>query len=113
MGARYLGGYIGDDISKGGCLKERTDKWERDIRALIKTADNYPQEINVAVAHTVQLEWIFLQRVKKDAGQALTGLERFLQETFLPRIFFGESKTLPPLVGSLSTLPVNIWNGLT
>ena len=30
----------------------------------------------------------------------------FLQETFLPSLFFGKSKTLPPIVGTLSTLSV-------
>ena len=27
-------------------------------------------------------------------------------ETFLPRLFFGKMKTLSPVVGSLSTIPV-------
>ena len=43
-GARYLGGYIGDDESKGGCLKNSMEKWERDIYALSKTADKCPQQ---------------------------------------------------------------------
>ena len=30
-----------------------------------------------------------------------------IQETFLPRIFFGKTKTLSPIVGYLSAMPVN------
>ena len=29
-----------------------------------------------------------------------------IQETFLPCIFFGNTKTLSPIVGALSTMPV-------
>ena len=82
--------FIGDEKSRGDWLKERTKKWDRDIYALRKTADNYPQESYTAVARAVQLEWIFLQRVVKDTGQAFTGLERVLQDNFLPCIYFGK-----------------------
>ena len=35
-GARYLGGYIGDDESKVDWIKKRTEKWERKIHAVTK-----------------------------------------------------------------------------
>ena len=63
MGARYIGGYIGDDESKGDWLKNWTDKWERDIHAIRKTAEKYPQKSYAASARAVQLDWIFLKRV--------------------------------------------------
>ena len=59
------------------------------------------------VTRAVQLQWIFLHRVTKDTVQALTGLEYFLLENFLLRLFFGKCKTLPPIIGALSMLPVN------
>ena len=55
----------------------------------------------------VQLEWVFLQHVTKDMGQAFMGLEKVLWETFLPRLFFGKSKTLQPILGALSAFLVN------
>ena len=54
-GARYLGGYTGDDKTKGGWLKERMEKWEIDIRALIKMAYKYPQESCATMTRGVQL----------------------------------------------------------
>ena len=42
----------------------------------------------------------------KDTGQAFPGMEKSLRENFLPRLFHGKSKTLPPIVGDLSMLPV-------
>ena len=103
--ASYLGGYIGDDVSKVNCIKNWMDKWERDICALRKMADKYPQESHAMATCTVQSGWIFLQYVTKDTGKAFKGLENVPQEIFLPHIFFGKSKTLPPIVGYLSKLP--------
>ena len=85
-GPHCLGGCIGDDVSKGDWLKKRTDKWERYIRALSKTVDKYPHKSYAAVARTVQMEWIFMQRVTKYTGQVFTGMEKFLLVTFLPRL---------------------------
>ena len=41
-GSHYIGGYIGDEESKRDWLKDRTDKWEINIRAVTKTAGKYP-----------------------------------------------------------------------
>ena len=43
MGARYLGGYIGDDKSKQNWLRERTLTWENNINTISETAEKYPQ----------------------------------------------------------------------
>ena len=94
-GARYIGVYIGDYISKGNWIKKRTDKLERDICALRKMADNYPQESSAAVACAVQSEWIFLQRMTNNIGQAFMGLKTFLQETSLPHLLFEKLKPSP------------------
>ena len=40
-------------------------------------------------------------------GTGICRSENFLQETFLPCLFFGKSKALPPIVGYLSLLWVN------
>ena len=98
LGIRY-------NESKGNWLKKRTEKWEREIRAVRETVEKYHQESYSVAALAIQSEWIFLQRVTKDTGQAFAGLETFLRETFLPRLFF-ERSIPPPVVGSLSTLPV-------
>ena len=65
-GKCYLGGYIGDDVSKCDWLKNRTEKWERDINSLSKTADKFPQVSYDFVARAVQPKWIFLKRVMKN-----------------------------------------------
>ena len=95
-GARYLGYYIGGDESKGNWLKDCMEKWERDIRDLRKMADRYPQKSYAAMAHAVQSEWIFMKCVMKDTVQVFKGLEIFMQGNFLPRLFFGKPKILPP-----------------
>ena len=73
MGASYLGGYIGYDESKVDWLKNRTDKWDRNIRVVTKTASKYPQESYTAMYHAILPEWIFLHCVIKDTGRSFEG----------------------------------------
>ena len=103
---RYLGVFFGDDKSNRDWLKYRTPKWEKNICLVTETVGKYPQEITAAVIRAIQSGWIFLQRVTKDMGQAFTGVEKLLRETFLPRLFFVKLKSLQPIVGILSTIPV-------
>ena len=54
MGARYLGGYIGDDESKSDWMRERTLTLEKNIITIRETAGKYPQESYVVVARAIQ-----------------------------------------------------------
>ena len=40
-------------------------------------------------------------------GDAFAGVEKMIQKTFLPRLFFGKSKTLSPIIGTLSKMSLN------
>ena len=59
-GAHYLGGYIGDDNTKRGWLKERMYMWERKICMIRETTVKYHHEGYAAVVCVIQSEWIFL-----------------------------------------------------
>ena len=105
-GACYLGGYIGDDESKHDWLREHTLMWENNINTISETAGKYPQEIYAAVVRAIQPEWIFLQHITWDTGDLFAGVEKMIWETFFPRLLFGNTKTLSPVVGDLCTMPV-------
>ena len=77
-GARYLGGYIGDNNSKRGWLRECTLTWKNNINTIRKTAGGNPQEIYTTVVRAIQLEWILLQCVLWDTGDAFVGEEKIL-----------------------------------
>ena len=64
----------------------------------------YPQESHAVVARAIKSEWIFLQHVTWDTGDAFLGVEKMLWKFFLPRIFSGKTKHLSPIVGVLSTM---------
>ena len=66
----------------------------------------YPQESYAVVLREIQSEWIFLQCVTWDTGDAFVGVEKMIQDNFLPHLFFGNTKTLSPIVGALSTMLV-------
>ena len=68
------------------------DKWERNIRVVTKTVGKYHQESYVAVVHVIQSEWIFLQHVTKDGGQAFSGVGKVLQEKFFLVFSLGDQK---------------------
>ena len=82
MGASFLGGYIGYDKSKGSWLKKKTEKWEKDICAITKTAEKYPKESYAMEVRMIQSEEMFLQPVTNDTVQAFTGLEKFSGKPF-------------------------------
>ena len=65
----------------------------------------YPQESYAAVVCAIQYEWIFLQRVIKNMVDTFKGVDKLFRE-FLPRLFFGKSKSLSPIVGTLSKILV-------
>ena len=85
--AHYLGGYIGDDKTKGDWLKKCIGNWDREICDLRKTANKYPC--------VVQSEWIFLQCVTKDTVKSFTGWENFYRKLFC-LVFYLEIKNPPP-----------------
>ena len=80
--------------------------WEKNIVTIRKTASKHPQESYSTVERAIQSELIFLQHVTWYTGDVFTGVEKILQETFLPRLFFKSAKTLSPIVGALSMNPV-------
>ena len=104
----YLGGYIREDDSKSDFLIECTLTWKKNINTISKTAGKYPQGSYSAVLRAIQSEWIFLQFVTWDTGDAFAGVEKMIQETFFPRLFFVNTKTFSPIVGTLSTMPIKV-----
>ena len=44
---------------------------------------------------------------EKNIGYVFAVVEKLLRETFLPHLFFRKYKSLPPIVGTLSTILVN------
>ena len=38
---------------------------------------------------------------------AFAGVDKMIRGTFLPRLFFGKTKTLSPIVRAISTMPIN------
>ena len=77
--AHYLGGYIGYNKSKSDWLRERTLTWDKKINTISKTVGKYPQESYATVIRAIQSEWIFLQRVTWDTGDAFAVVEKMIR----------------------------------
>ena len=107
MGAHYLGVYIGEDKSERDWLRERTLPWEKNNSMIRKTAGKYSHESYAAVVSEIQSDCIFIQRITWYTGDSFMGVEKIIREKFLPCLFFKNTKRLSPIIGSLSTMPVN------
>ena len=60
-------------------MREHTLTWDNNIVAIRETTGKYPQEIYAAVVRAIKYEWIFLQRVTSDTGDAFSGVEKMIQ----------------------------------
>ena len=107
-GAHYFGGCIGDDKSKSDWMRENTLMWEKNINTISKIAGKCPQDSYPTVVNVIQAEWIFLQCVTWNIGDAFAGVEKMIWETFLPHLLFRKTKTLSPIVGTLSPMPIKV-----
>ena len=73
-----------------------------------ETAGKYPQESYSAVICAIQSEWIFLQLITWYTGGALAGVEKIIRKPFCLVFFFWNTKTLSPIVGTLSMMPIKV-----
>ena len=89
-GARYLGGYIGYKASKHNFLKSVRRCGSRIFEQPAKPWENIPVKVISMVVLAIKSEWIFLQLVTKNAGDAFAGVENMIRENFLPRLLFGK-----------------------
>ena len=89
-------------------MRERTLAWEKNINTIRKITGKYPKYIYAVVVCEIQSEWIFLERVTWDTGDTFAGAEKIIWETFLPHIFSGKTRTLSPIVVTLSTMPIYV-----
>ena len=64
--------------------------WEQNIEQPAKPWENIPVKVISMVVLAIKSEWIFLQLVTKNAGDAFAGVENMIRENFLPRLLFGK-----------------------
>ena len=95
MGARYLGGLIGDDKSKRDWLKDQTLEWEKKIRTITKMAGKYSQESYDVLVCTIKSEFIFLKCVTKYTRHVFAGVDKIILEKNFLVFFVWKIETSP------------------
>ena len=85
--ALYLGGYIVGGYSKHNWPKERAETWEQKFFMISKTTEKYIQNIYAVVLCATQSEWVFLQRVTTNTGDAFVGVEKMIKNVFVSSFF--------------------------
>lgn len=99
-GARYLGGYIGDEVKKEAWSEEKVHVWGNAIGAMILIARYQPQCAYAGTQRSLQQEWQFLQRNVTLAGSRFIQLKEAIARQFLPQVF--DVQPPPPEITNLS-----------
>ncbi len=104
-GARYLGGFLGEDSDLEDWIKPKIQEWVRGIEELALVARRFPQTAFAGLAKSFQQEWAFLQRVVPASGPLFQEVETAINQTFLPSLFSDDCQ-LPDNFRETSTRPV-------
>ena len=106
-GARYLGGFVGDDAQQTEFVDTKVTEWATGIRRLGTIARSSPQCAFIALQKSFQQEWQHLQRVVDGISTQFDPIEDALRTVFLPNLLGGTTPTvIPPTLRTLLSLPV-------
>ena len=88
LGHGVLDVWIGEPQSQDGStwLRPQIDSWCFGVHALAKAAVQYPQTAYAGLCKSLQSEWLYLQRVLPNCGEAFAPLESAIREQFLPAL---------------------------
>ena len=87
---RLLGGITGDVEGREKYMKEKVQKWVKDVEHLSQIAVMQLQAAYAAFTRSLKCEWKFLQPVIPDCGALFVDLEQSLAQKFQPAIFVCE-----------------------
>ena len=88
-GSRYLGGYLGSSESREQWLQPQLDAWAGGVRRLAMVAERYPHTAYSGLAHSLQGEWQYLQRMVAGVGEKFAPIEEAISDTFFPALAGG------------------------
>lgn len=93
-GARYLGGFLGSRAAMEPWLQQQVDAWVTGIGKLATAAKRYPHTAFSGLAHSLQGEWQYLQRMCAGVGPRFAPVEEAIASTFFPQLTGGDADEL-------------------
>ena len=97
-GHRYLGGWIGNPVSRDTFIANKAENWVQPVERLTLFAERHPQAASTLFSRCLRGEWTYLQRICTGIGHHFEGLERTICKRLLPALL-GEGA--PPSTRSL------------
>ena len=91
-GARYLGGFIGDDESKRDCLEDQTSKWEKKLYDH-QSSGELSQDSYAVVVFVINRNGYFCNMWRKTWDTHSRGWRKFFREPFC-LIFSSENQNI-------------------
>ena len=109
-GARYLGGYIGEDVDRNAFVSDKVEGWVAILEELSIVGEAYPQSAYTAYAKSFQHQLTYAQRVIPHTDALYEPLDKVIHDLFLPSLF-GNKVEEDDHRHQLAGLPVR-FNGL-
>jgi hypothetical protein len=89
-GSRYLGGFIGEEAEFETWIEGEARSWGEAIGELALAAKHFPKTAYSGLHKSLQQEWLFLQRVRKDSEEKFSEGEKVISRVFIPALFEDE-----------------------
>jgi len=85
-GERHLGAVIGGQGAREKYVKEKVEKWVKDLEELSEIALDEPQAALSAFSKALCHRWTFVMRTIQDTQELFIPLEKCIREKFIPAI---------------------------
>ena len=109
-GKRDLGAAIGEEKFILKFLKDKIEKWTKQMEVLSQIATTQPHAAHAGFIHGVRSKWYFSQRTMKQAANLMKPLENIIRTKFIPSLL-GDDTPISETERNMYALPAR-YSGL-
>ena len=85
-GERHMGAVIGSETFKELYVKEKIEKWVKDVEELAEIAKDEPQAVYASFTKAVSHRWTYVQRTIPGIDDLFTPLEEAIRDRLIPSL---------------------------
>ena len=86
QGRRILGSVIGTESFTDQCIKNKVERWVKDLQSLSKYAQDDPQAVSSAFTKGLSSRWTHFQRTVADASELFEPLQNAIRDQLIPAL---------------------------
>ena len=85
-GEKHMGAVIGSETFKELYVKEKIEKWVKDVEELAEIAKDEPQAVYASFTKAVSHRWTYVQRTIPGIDDLFTPLEEAIRDKLIPSL---------------------------